>query len=291
MRWVLVLILLGIVANIGSVAALDIEQYGVEYNVLTTGEVEESLDIVFTTPLESSIQNTLNLGEANEIKVFADSQEIEIETSQVGDSVNVIFTTPPGTKELKISFVAKSLVFMGSGIYQFFTELTPPGGIEKINIKVILPKGFVIFRDIYFPSGAEIGTDGEIIFLSWEFQDNDGSIPISVQFEPVFKTNDFIIPAVVVIAMAAVVIIFFFYKRKGKQQFLMTFFEDERKVIIALQNEKVSYQNTIERKFGFSRAKMTRIVQKLERKGLLKKEKAGRTNRLHWKGLKTHKNR
>jgi len=110
---------------------------------------------------------------------------------------------------------------------------------------------------------------------------------ISVQYEPVVKVNDFLVPVLVVAAVAAVIFVFLYFRRKSRQAFLMTFFEDERKVILAMMTEKVCYQNILERKFGFSRAKMTRVVQKLERKGLLRKEKAGRTNRLFWKGLKT----
>lgn len=272
-----------LVFSVGNVQALDIESYDVEYDILASGEVKETLEIVFATPLNQSIQNSLTLGDIADIGVLADGSPLEVEVTPVGNDVIVAFTTPAGTKKLIISFTAKSLVFQSGEVFQFFTELTTPE-VEKLRIKAILPRGFVVFRNIYFPSEAEIGADGERIFFSWTFQDSEGSVPISIQFESVVKSNQLLLPGVVVLAIVVVAGVFLYFRRKTKRAFLMTFFEDERKVILALQQEKVSYQNTLERRFEFSRAKMTRIVQKLQKKGLVKKEKAGRTNRLHWKG-------
>ena len=59
--------------------------------------------------------------------------------------------------------------------------------------------------------------------------------------------------------------------------------EDERKVVEYLMGKKFSYQNKLEKKFGFSRAKMTRIVKKLKSKGLVTTKKFGRTNKIFWK--------
>ena len=43
-------------------------------------------------------------------------------------------------------------------------------------------------------------------------------------------------------------------------------------------------QDDLREALGFSKAKATRVVQALEAKGLLEKERAGKTNRLKWKG-------
>jgi uncharacterized membrane protein len=61
------------------------------------------------------------------------------------------------------------------------------------------------------------------------------------------------------------------------------FFDDEKLVVKYLQKNNPAYQNKVGKEFKFSRAKMTRIVKKLEHRGLVKKERRGRTNRLEWK--------
>jgi uncharacterized membrane protein len=56
-----------------------------------------------------------------------------------------------------------------------------------------------------------------------------------------------------------------------------------------LLKEKIIMQNKLEKQLGFSRAKMTRVVKKLEAKGLIEKERVGRTNRLFIKKFDFYK--
>lgn len=269
-----------------NVGALEIEEYGVTYDIDSNGGVKEKIIIIFKEPLNQTVQNSLNLGDVNGITVKADDSLLNINIENNANGVVVKFLTPTNTKKLEIEFNANNLVFQSGNVFQFFVDLNTPSGVEKIKIDALLPKGFIVYRDIYFPYGAEIGSDGERIMFHWEFDEWEGSIPISIQYEPVIKGDVFILPSIIVIAIALILIVYFYYRKKSRQGFLMTFFEDERKVIYMLMDEKVVYQNTLERKFSFSRAKMTRIIQKLERKGLVRKEKAGRTNRIFWLGLK-----
>lgn len=269
---------------ISPVAALDISTYSVEYDIQSNGQVEESVTIVFSEPLDQPTQNSLSLGEVSSIQVLADGQLLETDVMKEGNDVQVVFETPASTSTLLITFTAHTLVFQSTEVSQFFTDLSPPSS-ESMSVQVILPRGFVIFRDTFFPSNALIGSDGERITLTWTFTEPEESLAFSVQYEPVIKTNDLLLPLVIVLAILAIIALFFLFRRKRRTDFLYTFFEDERKVILALQSEKVAYQNTLERRLQFSRAKMTRIIQKLERKGLVAKEKAGRTNRLKWKGF------
>jgi len=279
----ILIVVLIVLMSVGSASALEISDYSVDYDVQASGEILETLEIIFSSPLEESTMNSLTIGNARDVSVFADSQELEIEVSENGGGVTVVFETPAGTSTLLVKFTVSELVFQSGGVYQFFTELIPPE-VETLEMRITLPKGFVVFRDIYFPGGAEIGTDGERIYFYWTFQDVTEPVIVSVQFEPAVSVNTLLVPGILAGAVVVILIVFLYFRRKRSQDFLLTFFEDERKVILSLKGEKVCYQNTLEKKLGFSRAKMTRIVQKLERKSLLKKEKAGRTNRLKWKG-------
>lgn len=268
---------------IPSAQALDIDAYQVTYDIQPSLAVQETVSITFTEPLPSASENFIRLGDATHVLVQADGEALDLGTDSAGTDVKVTFTIPAGTEQLDIGFLTNTLIFSSGDIQQFFVNLEPPEDAVQVGVAVILPRGFVIHRDTYSPSNPVLGGDGERISLSWSLE-NTGFLPISVQFEPVVKTNDLLLPGLGVAAAAALVVIVLFFRRRTQQNFLLTFFEDERKVVVALMTERVAYQNTLERKFGFSRAKMTRIVQKLERKGLVRKEKAGRTNRLHWKG-------
>ncbi len=68
-----------------------------------------------------------------------------------------------------------------------------------------------------------------------------------------------------------------------KHEFERGFSEDERRLLLILAKEKRIMQNKVGKELKFSRAKMTRLVKKLEAKGLVEKERVGRTNRLFYK--------
>ena len=60
--------------------------------------------------------------------------------------------------------------------------------------------------------------------------------------------------------------------------------EDEQKAIRYIQSQKEALQKDLQREFGFSRSKATRIVKKLESKRIISKEEFGRTNKIYRKG-------
>lgn len=266
----------------GSVSALDIADYQVVYDIQADGKVQEKVTILFKEGSEESA-TFIKLLEGSDFIIQADGKDVGFTITPEGENIRVDFTIPQGTRELFLSFKTGRMVFGNGDVLQFFSNLQVPTGVEKLNVKTILPKGFVIFHDTFSPSNATRGTDGERIFLSWLMENPPQEIAFSVQYESVVKVDQFALPLVGIIAFVVIVVVFLYFRKKSSKAFLMTFFEDERKVILALMTEKVLYQNSLERKFGFSRAKMTRIMQKLERKGLIRRERAGRTNRIFWK--------
>jgi uncharacterized membrane protein len=278
---VLILVLLLIPSG---AEALDIESYDVDFDIQENIAVKETVTIFLSEMLNESKDQLLKLGDVSNVMVIADGSILETEVIKDGDDTEVSFTLPEGTETIIISFQANNIVFQSGGVFQFFVNLNAPGDAENVGIKVLLPKGYVLFRNIYTPGGASVGTDGERIFLEWDLENTGESLPILIQFESVFDTNMFIPPAAAAVVVAAVVIVYFLYRKRSRRDFLLSFFEDERKVVLELMQEKIIYQNKIEKKYGFSRAKVTRIMQKLERKGLIKREKVGRTMRIQWKG-------
>jgi len=160
-------LLLALVLGSGGVGALEIGEYSIGFDIQASGEVLEELKIIFSEPLNDTKKNSLRLGDVSGVSVLADGKPLETETVKDGDDFVVGFSTPEGTEELLISFKAGGLVFQSGEILHFFTELKPPAGIGTIGVKVVLPKGFVLHGDAYFPSGAEMGSDGERISLDW----------------------------------------------------------------------------------------------------------------------------
>lgn len=262
--------------------ALPIKDYTITFDIITDWSVKEDISMVFSERLNRSTLNYVVLGDVSDLKILSNGKNIDYVLEKTGNENNVKFTVPEGTETLQISFTANDLVFAKDQIYSFSTDLRPPSP-EKMNIIALLPKGFAIYRDVIHPEGYEILTDGERIYLKWGFG-NPEDIMVSFKFYNThsdYSLGILIVMGLTIIGIAGYLITH--YRKKVKTEFLRGFTEDERKVLKSLSGRKVCMQKKLEKEFGFSRAKMTRVVKKLEGKGLLEKERVGRTNRLFFR--------
>jgi uncharacterized membrane protein len=262
--------------------ALEIPEYNITFDILANGQVKEDVSMVFAGKLNASTLNYIVLGDISDLRISSEGKNIDYILEKTGNENNVKFPVPDGTETLRISFTARDLVFAKDQIYSFSTDLQPPSP-ENVDVIALLPKGFGIYRDVVHPEGYETLTDGERIYLRWVFE-NPEDILISFKF---YNTHsDYSLAITVVMVMVIVFVAGYLtmhYRRKVRREFMRGFTEDERKVLKALSQRNVCMQKNLEKQFGFSRAKMTRIVKGLENKGLLEKERVGRTNRLFYR--------
>lgn len=281
MRWPFFVLFLALFI-LPSAHALEISEYNISFDILANGYVNERVSMVFAGKLSGNTLNYVVLGDISDLRISSDGENIDYVLEKSGNEYNVKFVVTEGTERLQITFIPKDLVFAKDNIYSFFASLQPLGS-EGVNIIAFLPKGFAIYRDVVYPVGYETLTDGERIYLKWGFS-NPEDIMISFKF---YNTHsDYSLAILIVMALAVIVIAGYLithYRKKVKREFLRGFTEDERKVLKALSERKVCMQKKLEKEFGFSRAKMTRVVKKLEGKGLVEKERIGRTNRLFFK--------
>lgn len=263
-----------------------IETADVSFAIQDDLSVDETITVVFDEPLNETVDYTLN--ERISSILVSDSDSLLVHELIEANGTFILRIFPEGDKTLVIKFVSDSLVFQNNNIYQFFTELSFAETVKTLEVIVTLPEGFGIFQNSYSPSSAAISSDGRNIQLLWSFNNFDGPEIFSVKFERLGVQLNIWIP----IALLTLIGLGFLYKHynekllkekeKSRQEFYVGFREDEKKVIEYLEKHNTAYQNKIEHEFKFSRAKMTRIVKKLQEKGLVHKKRKGRTNRLTW---------
>lgn len=267
-----------------AVPAYASESVNISFNINSDLSVEEIIAIDFGRPMNEPIDYTLY--EAISSVEVKDSSRILRHELVKSDSKYILRIYPQGDDKITIKFVSKSLVFQNNDIYQFFTELSFAEEV-KLDVSVILPEGYGVYQNSYRPGNASVSTNGRNIEISWSLSDSEPRI-FSVKLERL--NREFNVWALAtIIALAAAAFIYRHHKKvseekeeKAKHEFFTGFREDEKKVIEYMEKHKTAYQNKVEQEFKFSRAKMTRIVQKLAEKKLLAKKKKGRTNRLIW---------
>lgn len=267
-----------------SASATEISQYRITFDIQPSGEVKESIHVVFSQPSGESYFSYMFAGDISNLKINNTQKELEYQIEKTGEQYTVRFLVPAGTRELYIYFSSSDLVFRNGNILQFFTNFQPPAGLPSTDITVIIPQGFSVYRDMVSPEGATKSTDGRRISLAWSLQ-NLGETPISVKMHnPYQDLNFLLVPATAIIFAAISIWLFLRFRKKSEQAFLKGFTEDESKVVEILRQRKCCYQNKLVKELGFSKAKMSRITYRLEKRGLIQKEKSGKNRRIEWKG-------
>jgi len=191
------------------------------------------------------------------------------------------------------NFKAKGLSERHGNVTLFSFDIPILWDTDRISMKVKLPDSVFIAEedDVLLPispSGAEKGIEGRRITASWGFRDKDAGdlIPIRIYYEglPPSLIENFIYRWLFVFVFVFVVVIFFIYRSMSKKSelILSVLNEAERTVIdiIRKQGKDKVDQRKIVAQSGFSKAKVSRIIQSLESRGVVSVEKTGRKNRV-----------
>lgn len=161
---------------------------------------------------------------------------------------------------------------------------------NKFSVIIRLPFGTALAESTklagtglnpFEPASASQGSDGRRIFVVWRYEKPQlgETADFTVVYEYVspsdFNVFILIISAVVI---AFLVFLIFFFHRTRVHNILPVLTDNERKVIEILIRDKKADQRAIVKETDFSKAKVSRIIQDLEKRGLVEKKPKGRTN-------------
>ncbi|MCL7474472.1 MAG: hypothetical protein M8352_00325 [ANME-2 cluster archaeon] len=175
------------------------------------------------------------------------------------------------------------------------SEFIPSYNTSKFNYILKLPVGYIIpdEKEVSFfihPEPGSIYSDGQRIILLWEQRNVDSAFEISVMMEPTSASGS-AIP--LLIGTLSLLILFGagyrnYYKKGGREDSAVTvsypaLVEHEKVVVDLLEKAdgNVMWQKQIQVESGFSKVKVSRVLQSLEKRGVIRKEAWGNTNKIH----------
>jgi DNA-binding MarR family transcriptional regulator len=213
------------------------------------------------------------------------------------DIKNVLICEPPspffvGQVMVDASFKTEGMIEREENTTFFNLDIPILQDTDRANIFVKLPELMALVDNELLPlspSGADIGSDGRRITLRWNFRDQfkGDIIPLRIYYESINPTN-FIqlinVRWIIFFLIIIVVGIYLVYDKVSKRSgvVLSVLNEPERIVVKILQEkggEDVN-QKKIVKATGFSKAKVSRILQSLEARGVISKERVGRRNKI-----------
>ncbi len=255
----------------------------VEISFRFTGEIKE---IAF--PFEGEIENIkTQYGEC-----FV-TQRVEKELHCKPPSPFMI-----GEVTIITSFEAKGLTERHGNITLFSFDIPLLWDTDRISMKVKLPNGVFIAEEDQVtlpisPSGEKKGIEGRRITTSWVFRNKESGdlIPIRIYYEglPITPIENLIYRWLSVFILVFIVVIFFVYRSMSKKsELILSVLNEAERIVINIikkQGKDKVDQRKIVAQSGFSKAKVSRIIQSLEGRGVVSVEKTGRKNRISLKKI------
>jgi len=230
-------------------------------------------------------------GKISDLKVEKGKCEVRKELT------NVLHCEPPSP--YMIGETTVYAWFKGSGLTQkegnityFSFDIPILWDTDRVYVTVKLPDGLFLSDRVLLPlspSGAEKKLEGKRIIISWLFMNkNPGDlIPIRIYYESLFSQTfieRFDYRLVVVPIFILVIGLIIIYKKlpKKTELVLSVLNEGERMIVDIIRKEGKERvdQRKIVSSSGFSKAKVSRIIQGLQGRGVVDVERTGRKNRV-----------
>lgn len=236
-----------------------------------------------------------------------------IEFNQIQDSVVVKETS--SNNQTKYYNEPETLEISGNNLY-FLKKITFLEDYSEVKIKINLDEGVVVNQNQIFPSGYTFESDGKIISIVWNLKEVKPSQTFTIFAELKDTNKDFNFYFVLILGVLFVIVIFYlildkliFKKRRqiekqkiqqkiGQAPVVTTseskdkavqenekyayLLDTEKKVIDSLKQAERNelWQKQIQNITGFSKAKVSRLINNLEQRNLVKKINFGNTNKI-----------
>jgi len=236
-----------------------------------------------------------------EVKLPVSGEVYDIETKNGKCTIekglkNFLICKPPspfmvGEIRIDTKFKMRRIIEQRGNISFFYFDIPILWDTDSVDVIVKLPVGMALIDNPLLPlspSGADVGSDGRRIVLKWHFENQRPGdlIPIRVHYESlgIDVVERFGYKWIGLFLFVLIVGMWFIYNKIEERSSLVlsVLNEGERIVvdIIRKSGKKRMDQRRIVDLSGFSKAKVSRIIQSLEERGIVTVERFGRSNKI-----------
>ncbi len=231
-----------------------------------------------------------NNKEEKEIRIYPENMgKIKIVSEICKIEENCILCTIPEGEKIEVNFKLEGKIKKINEKNVFEENLRISESVENLVFVVKLPEGAVLPKNgtKFMPSSGIVGSDGRRILVAWEKSNLEvGEIyGVKVFFEFLKgrkKFNIFYSVLLISIALFGGIVgyYFFYYKRKAFREVVIPLLrEDEKRIMeIILKYPKGVHQKIIVKESNYSKAKVSKVLKSLAKRGMVKLERRGRNN-------------
>jgi predicted transcriptional regulator len=265
------------------VLAEGLYQYSVTIEIYDNNTAHHRLNLIFLNHSEKSF--SINLGLARNImiktgnceykrEILGEIVKCNLKPSQRTDIV-ILYDTG------NIQRVSNYFVYTNSFKLNFDTE--------NFFVLIKLPEGTGLRKPVdeaYSPKNALIGSDGRRTTISWQESNlNSGeTFDVSIAFEKIGEAqNSFPFEIILLTVIVVLAILFYHFYSKRSLKLIMPVLKKDEKIIFdtILKHGNGVKQKIIVKESGYSKAKVSKVLNSLKERGLIRLERVGRTNKIY----------
>ena len=182
-------------------------------------------------------------------------------------------------------------------IFQYEHRVYRP--TDNFNLKVLLPDGHAILEEsnttqqVISPLNYETGSNGRQILVNWDVEPQLGNtlsfyiLMNDIQGDPTdndsvsINRNIIVASIIIILTLLAAAAGFFIYNREDLSENMDDLNDDQKDILEKMRENDGEYlQKDLVDEMDYSKAKISGEVSELVDKGILKKSKEGRSNKL-----------
>lgn len=268
----------------------------IDYENVTVDLEDSSVNVeLYVEELTSSTFSYIRSYQVRDVeaKIDGEAVECEVEDLQVGSEIKCE-TDLRENFTAKLEFKGENFVTKRRGFSTFNYQHSVYRPTDSFHLEVILPAGKGVLRTdnsstpVVSPEQHDTGTlEGRNIFVSWDIEPELGeTLTFQARYESLSGQQDdydrIILGALgALISLSLAYFGWRIYIREPLESVYEEVDEDQRDVLeVVRENEGQMLQKDIVKQSDYSKAKISGLVKSLVERGVLKKEKEGRSNRL-----------
>lgn len=266
-----------------------IQFYGADVNLDSAGNAKVKLTMTFLEPVSGFTLPVFGTIKNFETASNAGPQDCVV-TSGAASIIVCKLNLTQEKRTLELQFETADFVKSVDGKSLLSLDLSLNQRIDQTAASVRLPEAYALTKTSAIPSVSpptnSIVSDGRRIIVNWNIANitTDQSLKLQTLYEPIgneFPTS-FIILGIASFLVLGGLGTFFYRRIKKPKEIILSVLDDfERKVVevITVAGGEIN-QRKVVAETNLSKAKVSRVVKRLQERGLIEVTRLGRTNKL-----------
>ena len=288
MKKLLLSLLLGLIL-LSNIGFSEIFQYSVDAEIDENNTVSYKLSIIYVDNPKQQISFTLESPTDIRIETEATCKVVKkVLDTEVTCDMNASART-----DINVLYTSDENVNNRDGYFLYTDSFKMDDDVKTLSILVKLPEATGLREPIessYSPPNPLIGSDGRRLIINWVKNDisKGERFDVSIAFEetgnaiPSSFPIEYVIIILVIVFSSLGLFYQFYLKDRGVKIILPVLKSDEKIIFNTIMKHGSGVnQKVIVRESGYSKAKVSKVLNSLKERGLIKLERIGRSNKVY----------